>query len=220
MSNPGEEDATPIASGHQAARRQLAAYLGVGGKPREAWRIGTEHEKFGFSRPGGAARAYSPPPYQPGGIQAMLEGIGARGWEPIEDAGALIGLKKDGESVSLEPGGQFELSGAPLASLHETVAELARHFDDVHAVAGPLGLGFAPLGFHPTARREDMPFMPKSRYAIMRRYMPKVGSLGLDMMLRTCTVQVNLDFADEADMVRKLRVGGLLPPLAPAQFAK
>ena len=214
MSNPGDEDATPIAS-----VQQLAQYLAVGGKPRAAWRIGTEHEKFGFYRPGGAAPAFGAPPYAPGGIQAMLEGIAARGWEGIRDQGALIGLKKDGESVSLEPGGQFELSGAPVASLHETAAELQRHFDDVHAVAEPLGLGFAPLGFHPTARREDMPFMPKSRYAIMRRYMPLVGTLGLDMMLRTCTVQVNLDFADEADMRRKLRVGLLLQPVATALFA-
>ncbi len=219
MSNPGEEDATPIASEQKAALRQLAAYLAVGGKPRAAWRIGTEHEKFGFYRAGGAGAPYSPPPYAPCGIQAMLEGIAARGWEPILDAGNLIGLKKDGQSVSLEPGGQFELSGAPVASLHETVSELERHFKDVHAVAAPLELGFAPLGFHPTARRADMPFMPKSRYGIMRRYMPLVGGLGLDMMLRTCTVQVNLDFADEADMVRKLRVGLLLQPVATALFA-
>jgi glutamate--cysteine ligase len=218
MSNPGEEDATPIASGQKAAVRQLAEYLAVGGKPRAAWRIGTEHEKFGFHRPGTDA-PFSAPPYEPGGIRAMLEGIAGRGWEPILDQGNLIGLKKDGESVSLEPGGQFELSGAPVASLHETVAELDRHFADVHAVAGPLGLGFAPLGFHPTARRADMPFMPKSRYVIMRRYMPLVGSLGLDMMLRTCTVQVNLDFADETDMVRKLRAGLLLQPVATALFA-
>ena len=214
MSNPGEEDATPIDS-----VQQLAAFLAEGGKPRAAWRIGTEHEKFGFYHAGGTAPAFGAPPYAPGGIQAMLEGIEARGWEPIRDQGNLIGLKKHGESVSLEPGGQFELSGAPVAGLHETAAELQRHFDDVHAVADGLGLGFAPLGFHPTARREDMPFMPKSRYAIMRRYMPLVGRLGLDMMLRTCTVQVNLDFADEADMRRKLRVGLLLQPVATALFA-
>jgi glutamate--cysteine ligase len=214
MSNPGEEDATPIVS-----VQQLAGYLSAGGKPRAAWRIGTEHEKFGFFREGGAHRAYAAPPYEPGGIRAMLQGIEGRGWEPILDQGNLIGLKKHGESVSLEPGGQFELSGAPVASLHDTVGELQRHFADVHAVADGLGLGFAPLGFHPTARREDMPFMPKSRYAIMRRYMPLVGSLGLDMMLRTCTVQVNLDFADEADMRRKLRVGLLLQPVATALFA-
>ena len=215
MSNPGEEDATPI--GHV---RELAAYLAAGCKPLEQFRIGTEHEKFGFFRPGSAGGpAWSAPPYEPGGIRSMLEGIASLGWEEIRDQGSLIGLKKDGESVSLEPGGQFELSGAPLAGLHATRAELDRHFADVRAVGGPLGLGFAPLGFHPIARREDMPFMPKSRYGIMRRYMPLVGSLGLDMMLRTCTVQVNLDFASEADMVRKLRVGLLLQPVATALFA-
>ncbi len=149
----------------------------------------------------------------------MLEGIAALGWEEIRDQDVLIGLKKNGESVSLEPGGQFELSGAPLANLHETRAELDRHFADVRAVGGALGLGFAPLGFHPLARRQDMPFMPKSRYGIMRRYMPLVGTLGLDMMLRTCTVQVNLDFASEADMIAKLRVGLLLQPVATALFA-
>ncbi len=213
MSNPGEEDATPI--GHV---RELAAYLAHGCKPASAFRIGTEHEKFGYrlpDRPG----AFGPPAYEPDGIHAMLAGIAARGWEEIRDQGQLIGLRGHGENVSLEPGGQFELSGAPLATLHETRDELARHFADVRAVGEPLGIGFAPLGFHPTARRADMPFMPKSRYAIMRRYMPLVGSLGLDMMLRTCTVQVNLDFASEADMVRKLRVGLLLQPVATALFA-
>ena len=220
MSNPGEEDARPI--GHV---RELAAYLAAGCKPASEFRIGTEHEKFGFRLPAAAnpavahEAAWAAPAYEPRGIRAMLQGIAALGWEEILDQGHLIGLKNDGESVSLEPGGQFELSGAPVASLHETRAELERHFADVRAVGGPLGLGFAPLGFHPLARREDMPFMPKSRYAIMRRYMPLVGGLGLDMMLRTCTVQVNLDFASEADMVRKLRVGLLLQPVATALFA-
>ena len=214
MSNPGEENATPIES-----VRQLAALLAAGGKPATDWRIGTEHEKFAFYRPGAAAPAWSPPPYEPGGIRAMLEGIAAQGWEEIRDQGNLIGLKQHGESVSLEPGGQFELSGAPVPSLHDANAEFERHFAAVRSVAEPLGLGFAPLGFHPTASRADMPFMPKSRYAIMRRYMPLVGHLGLDMMLRTCTVQVNLDFADEADMRRKLRVGLLLQPVATALFA-
>jgi glutamate--cysteine ligase len=215
MSNPGEENATPIRH-----VRELAAYLAAGCKPASAFRIGTEHEKFGFCRPGVPdAAPWSAPPYEPRGIHAMLSGIAALGWEEIRDQGELIGLKKDGESVSLEPGGQFELSGAPVASLHETQAELDRHFAEVRQVGGQLGLGFAPLGFHPLARRQDMPFMPKSRYAIMRRYMPLVGSLGLDMMLRTCTVQVNLDFSSEADMVRKLRVGLLLQPVATALFA-
>ncbi len=217
MSNPGEENATPIGD-----VRELAAYFAEGCKPASAFRIGTEHEKFGFRRPGtgeGLGGDYAPPHYEPRGIRAMLEGIAALGWAEIRDQGNLIGLTARGESISLEPGGQFELSGAPLATLHDTRAEADRHFADVRAIGGPLGLGFAPLGFHPTARRADIGFMPKSRYAIMRRYMPLVGNLGLDMMLRTCTVQVNLDFASEADMVRKLRVGLLLQPVATALFA-
>ncbi len=222
MSNPGEADATPVAS-----VRQLAQHIAAGCKPREAWRIGTEHEKFGFRRPArpgepaasGAGMAYAPPGYAPDGIRAVLDGIAARGWTPISDAGAVIGLSRGGASVSLEPAGQFELSGAPLANLHETRTELDAHFADVHAVARPMGLGFAPLGFHPTGAREAMPWMPKSRYAIMRRYMQRTGTRGLDMMLRTCTVQVNLDYASEADMVRKLRVGLLLQPVATALFA-
>jgi glutamate--cysteine ligase len=220
MSNPGDEDATPI-----AGLGDLAAALSAGCKPRGAYRIGTEHEKFGFRLPGRAPGPdFAPPAYEPDGILAMLEGIRALGWEGITDQGRLIGLKRrspagGSESVSLEPGGQFELSGAPLQTLHQTKDEFDRHFADIHQIGGALGLGFAPLGFHPTARRQDMPFMPKSRYAIMKRYMPLVGSLGLDMMLRTCTVQVNLDFSSEADMVRKLRVGLLLQPVATALFA-
>jgi glutamate--cysteine ligase len=209
MSNPGEADPTPITS-----LRQLAEWFAAGSKPRGAWRIGTEHEKFGFRRSDLGA-----PPYAPDGIRAMLEGIAAKGWEPILDGGQPIGLKRGPASVSLEPGGQFELSGAPMEDLHATRAELAAHLQEVHEVAGPLGLGFAPLGFHPLARREDMPWMPKGRYAIMRHYMPKVGGMGLDMMLRTCTVQVNLDFGDEADMAEKLRISLALQPLATALFA-
>src|SRR5690606_826868 len=127
--------------------------------------------------------------------------------------------KRGEASVSLEPGGQFELSGAPVADLHEGRVELAAHLRELHEIAGPLGLGFAPLGFHPLATRDEMPWMPKGRYAIMRTYMPRVGGMGLDMMLRTCTVQVNLDFGDEADMVEKLRVSLALQPLATALFA-
>jgi glutamate--cysteine ligase len=209
MSNPGEADLTPITS-----VRQLAAWFAAGSKPRSAWRIGTEHEKFGFRR-----SDLSAPAYEPDGIRAMLEGVAAKGWQPILDNGKPIGLKRGEASVSLEPGGQFELSGAPMADLHATRVELAAHLREVHEVAGPLGLGFAPLGFHPLARREDMPWMPKGRYAIMRQYMPRVGGMGLDMMLRTCTVQVNLDFGDEADMVEKLRVSLALQPLATALFA-
>jgi glutamate--cysteine ligase len=210
MSNPGDADATPITS-----PRQLADYLAGGSKPRERFRIGTEHEKFGFRQADFAA-----PPYQPGGIRAVLEGMAAAdGWEPILDRGNPIGLKKDSASVSLEPAGQLELSGGLAGTLHETRAELDAHLELVRRVAGPLGIGFAPLGFQPSLRREQMPWMPKGRYAIMRRYMPKVGGLGLDMMTRTCTVQVNLDFADEADMVRKMRVSLALQPVATALFA-
>jgi glutamate--cysteine ligase len=209
MSNPGQADPTPFTHA-----RQLAEWLAGGCKPREEWRIGTEHEKFGFRR-----ESFAPPAYEERGIRAMLEGIGAKGWAPILDAEHVIGLERGGASVSLEPGGQLELSGAPLADLHATRLELAAHWRDMHEVAGPLGLGFASLGFHPFARREDMPWMPKSRYAIMRRYMPTRGALGLDMMLRTCTVQVNLDFGSEADMAEKLRVSLALQPLATALFA-
>ena len=216
MSNPGEADLTPITS-----VRQLAAWFAAGVKPRAEWRIGTEHEKFGFRRPGAVGRPddLAAPPYEPDGIRAMLDGIAAKGWAPILDNGKVIGLKRGEASVSLEPGGQFELSGAPMADLHETRVELAAHLREVHEIAGPLGLGFAPLGFHPIATRDAMPWMPKGRYAIMRQYMPKVGGMGLDMMLRTCTVQVNLDFGDEADMAEKLRVSLALQPLATALFA-
>ena len=209
MSNPGEADPTPIEN-----VRQLAEWFGAGGKPRDAWRIGTEHEKFGFRRDGMA-----PPNYADRGIRAVLEGIQAKGWEPILDAGQVIGLKGLGASVSLEPGGQLELSGGMMSDLHAADEELRAHLRDVHEVAGPLGLGFSPIGFHPVARREDMPWMPKSRYAIMRRYMPTRGGRGLDMMLRTCTVQVNLDFGGEADMAEKLRLSLALQPLATALFA-
>jgi glutamate--cysteine ligase len=209
MSNPGEADPTPITH-----VRDLAGWFAAGSKPRAAWRIGTEHEKFGFRR-----ADLAPPPYEPGGIRAVLEGLAARGWEPILDRGNPIGLKRGGASVSLEPGGQLELSGDALADIHATKAELEAHFAEVREVAAPLGLGFAPLGFHPLARREDMPWMPKARYAIMRAWMPQVGSLGLDMMLRTCTVQVNLDFADEADMAEKFRLSLALQPVATALFA-
>ncbi len=214
MSNPGDADTTPITS-----VRQLAEYIAAGCKPPEAWRIGTEHEKFGFRHADLAPPPYEPAPGTGAGIRPLLEAMAARGGSPILDQGNPIGLKLDGAAISLEPAGQLELSGAPLETLHETRAEMAAHFAAVRAAAEGLGMGFAPLGFHPTATRAAMPWMPKGRYAIMRRYMPQVGRLGLDMMTRTCTVQVNLDFASEADMRAKLRVALLLQPLATALFA-
>ncbi|NVN00920.1 MULTISPECIES: glutamate--cysteine ligase [Asaia] len=222
MSNPGDLNDTPIES-----KAQLVTLLADGAKPQASWRIGTEHEKFGFVLPDDQSGrvAYSPPAYTPDGIESLLHRFRGDGsaWESIEDHGKLIGLKgrgvHKGESVSLEPAGQFELSGRPTADLHETRAEMEAHFADLSAPAQALGLGFAPLGFQPLWTRDAMPIMPKSRYAIMRRYMPKVGTLGLDMMTRTCTVQVNLDFGSEEDMARKMRVSLALQPLATALFA-
>jgi glutamate--cysteine ligase len=214
MSNPGDADATPITS-----VKQLADFIAAGCKPPARFRIGTEHEKFGFRQ-----ADLLPPPYessdgQRGSIRLLLEGLLRFGGEAITDAGKVIGLKQGDAAVSLEPAGQLELSGAPVETLHGTMAELVAHYDQVRSVSRDLDIGFAPLGFHPTATREQMPWMPKSRYAIMRRYMPKVGSRGLDMMTRTCTVQVNLDYASEQDMLRKLRVSLLLQPVATALFA-
>jgi glutamate--cysteine ligase len=206
-------DATPIENADQ-----LAAYLASGAKPRDAWRIGTEHEKFGFYKDG-----HSPVPYEgPKGIRALLEGMQTLlGWEPIHDGEAIIGLADPigGAAISLEPGGQFELSGAPLKSIHQTCREVHGHLAQVRQVADPLGIGFLGLGMSPKWKLSETPVMPKSRYKIMANYMPKVGSGGLDMMFRTCTVQVNLDFADEADMRDKLRVGLALQPIATALFA-
>jgi glutamate--cysteine ligase len=214
MSNPGDVDDTPLTS-----TRQMAEYLAAGCKPAAEFRIGTEHEKFGFRH-----RDLTPPPYaptdgQPGSIRDVLAGLAKFGGAPILDGDNTIGLKQGGASVSLEPAGQLELSGGAVETLHETRQELETHFDQVRAACEGLDMGFAALGFHPLATRADMPWMPKGRYAIMRRYMPLVGSMGLDMMTRTCTVQVNLDYASEADMRRKLRVSLLLQPLATALFA-
>ncbi len=197
--------------------QQLADWLASGARPKSEWRIGTEHEKFGF-----CTETLQPLPYAgPRGIRAMLEGLAGRfGWEMVHEQGVPIALKKpDGCSITLEPGGQLELSGALLDNLHQTCGEVNSHLAEVRAVAEPLQIGFIGLGFHPTARREDIEWMPKARYAIMRNYMPKVGTLGIDMMKRTCTVQVNLDFGSEADMVAKFRASLALQPIATALFA-
>ena len=213
MSNPGDADATPITS-----VRQLAEHIAVGCKPRDRFAIGTEHEKFGFRH-----NDLTSPEYENNGIRAVLEGIAAGApeiWKPILDRGNPIGLSSNTyAAISLEPAGQLELSGGLTADLHEARAELEAHYAEVRPIADRLGIGFAPLGFHPLNRREDMPWMPKGRYAIMKAYMPKVGTRGLDMMTRTCTVQVNLDYESEADMVAKLRIGLALQPLASAMFA-
>ncbi len=195
---------------------QLSAYLADGCKPKDQWRIGTEHEKFVFCRTN-----LKPIPYEgDSGIRAILEKLGQEtGWSIIAENDLPIGLKGDGASVSLEPGGQFELSGAPLETVHQTCDEVHTHLAAVKKVCDPMGVAFLGMGFAPTWKLEDVPLMPKPRYNIMRRYMPTKGTLGLDMMHRTCTVQVNLDFASEADMAAKFRTSLALQPIATALFA-
>lgn len=195
---------------------ELTAYLASGAKPKADWRIGTEHEKFGF-----LCDTHAPLPFSgERSIEAVLDGMADRfGWTRLYEGDHLVALKKDGASITLEPGGQFELSGAPLENIHQTCDEVHTHLAEVKAIAEPLNVGFIGLGAAPAWSRDDMPKVPKGRYTIMREYMPKVGNLGLDMMHRTATVQVNLDFADEADMVKKFRVSLALQPLATALFA-
>src|ERR1700751_2136392 len=206
-------DLTPI-----EGRADLVNWIAQGVKPKSQFRIGTEHEKFAFTVEG-----HRPVPYEGRrGIRALLEGMqGMLGWEAIMEGPNIIGLADvtGGGAISLEPGGQFELSGAPVETVHQTRGELAAHLAQLREVAQPLGIGFISMGMTPEWTRADMPMMPKGRYRIMTAYMPKVGSLGLDMMYRTCTVQTNLDFASEADMVKKLRVSLALQPVATALFA-
>jgi glutamate--cysteine ligase len=198
------------------SRGQLAEYLASGCKPEADWRIGTEHEKFGYR----LADLKPLPYYGAASIHAILTALADRyGWRPVEEAGNVIGLEKDGANVSLEPGGQLELSGAPLRTIHETCDEVNAHLREVKAIADEIGAGFIGLGAAPEWTEAEMPVMPKGRYALMTRYMRQVGSHGTQMMYRTCTVQVNLDFASEADMVKKFRVGLALQPVATALFA-
>jgi glutamate--cysteine ligase len=210
VSGPSNVKESPITD-----HRELVEYLSSGARPESEWTIGTEHEKFGFR-----LDDLRPPTWDgPQGIEAMLKGLTRFGWQPFEEHGKLIALLKDGASVTLEPAGQLELSGAMLQDIHETCRETNQHLREVKTVSEELGLGFLGMGFQPKWRREDMPWMPKGRYKIMRDYMPKRGNLGLDMMTRTCTVQVNLDFSSEADMVKKFRVSLALQPIATALFA-
>ncbi|RUL74827.1 glutamate--cysteine ligase [Dyella choica] len=211
MSIPSAVKSTPI-----YGRQQLIDYLAAGEKPRDAWLIGTEHEKFGFR-----TEDLRPPAFEgERGIRALLEGIASRyGWEIAREGDTPVALMRDKANITLEPAGQLELSGAPLETIHQTCLEVNTHLAEVRSVADELGLGFLGMGFQPKWPRDQMPWMPKGRYKIMREYMPKVGSLGLDMMTRTCTVQVNLDFESEGDMVRKFRTSLALQPIATALFA-
>ncbi len=193
----------------------LSAWFAEGCKPRDQWRIGTEHEKIGF-----CMDTLKPIPYDgTRSIRRLLEMLAGDDWKPVEENGNIIALKNDMASITLEPGGQLELSGAPLASIHEACAETTEYHRMLKNVTDELRIGFLGLGFQPKWLREDIPWMPKARYEVMRRYMPQVGSGGLDMMLRTTTVQANLDFGSEADMAKKMRVSLCLQPLVTALFA-
>src|SRR5262245_42042386 len=202
------------------SREDLVAWIAAGCKPADAWRIGTEHEKLLFQ-----VDTLEPVCYAgPRGVRALMESLISQfGWLPIMEGDNIIALKRpDGEpggTVSLEPGGQFELSGDPLTTVHQVGAETHEHLRQCLAAGAPLGIGFLGVGFSPKWTLAETPLMPKRRYEVMRRYMPKVGSRGLDMMYRTATIQVNLDFADEADMVKKFRVSLALQPIATAMFA-
>lgn len=210
MSSGSKPSTVPVES-----KAQLVEYLAEGSKPRESWRIGTEHEKFAYRLEDLTRLPYDGPT----SIKGLLEGLQRFGWQPVSEKGNVIALNHDGASISLEPGGQFELSGAPLENLHQTCDEVHTHLAQVREVAGEMGAGFLGLGFDPKWRREDIPIMPKGRYGIMLDYMQKKGNLGRDMMLRSCTVQVNLDYASEADMVEKFRVSLALQSVATALFA-
>lgn len=195
---------------------QLAAYMEGGSKPKDQWRIGAEHEKFGW-----LTDSRAPLPYAgPRSISAIFDGLSSRyGWTPVKEGDNTIGLTRNGANVSLEPGGQFELSGAPLTSTLDVAAELQNHLDEVRSIADPLGIRFMGIGAAPEWPHDTMPVMPKGRYKLMTEYMGRVGTHGTQMMYRTSTVQVNLDYASEADMVQKLRVALALQPVATALFA-
>jgi glutamate--cysteine ligase len=201
-------------------KAQLIAPMAAGEKPKERWRIGTEHEKFVYCTQDHHAPSYA----EPGGIRDMLMAMQEFGWEPIEETAPdgtvnVIAMKGADGNISLEPAGQLELSGAPLENLHQTCAETGRHLKQVKAIGEKTGKGFLGMGLWPDKTREELPVMPKGRYGIMLRHMPRVGSMGLDMMLRTCTIQVNLDYSSEADMAQKFRTSLALQPLATALFA-
>jgi glutamate--cysteine ligase len=196
-------------------REQLVAPMQAGEKAREQWRIGTEHEKLVYKMGDHRAPAYD----EPGGIRDILLELQEFGWQPVEENGKVIAMSGADGTVSLEPAGQLELSGAAVENLHQTCAETGRHLHQVKAIGEKYNVGFLGLGMWPDKRRDELPVMPKGRYAIMMRHMPRVGNLGLDMMLRTCTIQVNLDYSSEADMAQKFRTSLALQPLATALFA-
>lgn len=213
MSTAGAFDPTPV-----EGLSDLASWMEEGSKPKAQWRIGTEHEKFGFRVADQAPLPFDAEPGAPS-VRAMMEGFQRFGWELVTEGGNPIGAKRDSASVSLEPGGQLELSGAALETLHQTCGEVDGHLKEVRTIANEIGAGFMGIGFAPTWSLDEMPLVPKARYGLMRDYMMKVGRVGREMMFRTCTVQVNLDYSSEVDMAKKLRVALSLQPVATALFA-
>ncbi len=211
MAQPIPDSGDPITD-----KRTLVEFLEAGCKPAEDWRIGTEHEKFAYHRDDLRRLDYE----GERGVRAILEGLTRFGWEPVLEAGKPIALSKsDQSSIPLEPGGQIELSGAPVETIHQTCQEVTDHLAQVKALAGDMDIAFLGLGYQPKWPISETPWMPKARYAIMRKYMPTKGKLGLEMMLASCTVQVNLDFESEAAMVRMFRIGLALQPIATALWA-
>jgi glutamate--cysteine ligase len=195
---------------------QLVEFLRRSEKPPERWRVGTEHEKVGLWVP-----ELRPVPYEgERGIAALLDAVAeSDGWTRLREGEHLVALRKDGASVTLEPGGQLELSGAPLRTIHETCSEFQTHLAMMKRVCEPLGIVWLGLGMHPIHGVPEIPSMPKSRYRIMRSYLPARGSLSLEMMYATATVQANYDFSDEADMVAKMRTALAVSPIVSAIFA-
>lgn len=196
-------------------KNQLVEYFELGNKPPERWGVGTEHEKFLYRLPDLKRLDFDSDP----GIRQILEEIQSFGWEPLTEQGQVIGLTKKGGSITLEPGGQFELSGRNFSTIHETYRETKKHFEKLNLLSEKYGIINLAMGFDPLWKRQDMPWMPKERYRYMKAYMPLKGNLGLDMMTRTATIQVNLDYRDENDMVKKLRMAQAVQPIVTALFA-
>jgi glutamate--cysteine ligase len=194
---------------------ELVAHFHAAGKPRSSWRVGAEHEKLGVLVESGAAPTYE----GPRGIAALLARLAGRGWQPVEEGGHVIALTRRGASVTLEPGGQTELSGAPYADLRTIRDEMLTHRQELLEVSAPLGLAWLACGFRPLGTWDDVPWMPKGRYGVMRAYLPTRGKLGLEMMKRTATVQANLDWSDEDDARRKFRAAMSVTSLVTALWA-
>ena len=193
----------------------LIKWFEAGCKPKNLFRIGTEHEKFVYK-----LNSLKPVSYnEPSGIKNILKSLVRFGWVEVSESGNIIALRKDNQSITLEPGGQLELSGAPLENIHQTCSEVNEHLKQVKIIGNELNIGFLGVGARLEGKLSSDLWMPKPRYKIMKDYMPLVGNLGLEMMADTCTVQANLDYSSEQDMRRKLKTSFILQPIVTALFA-